>query len=436
MATLNQNPDRVPLSVLNARAAKQTPRERFQDSIKPKPVERKFTTPKVPADTKRAVAAERAKVSEYRQGAADQRRQAAEDKAAQARAFSERADAEQKRRTQKLPTITGATVEDRNMAYANQSTKMQAPRMPLTNSRGQTRRRSGVPLGVLNARLEKQGSGTTFKEMDVETYEGLDAKTRGAVDANTLLQQAISKDRGLVDELDANKDGYVSVKEADTAGGTANYRGNYESVFGKGAPDERLNFAPNTVAALGAMGVAEKGGKVEDYLSGRNLVTEQDMAAGYTKQDGPGRRAEPDGRRARVTQLSGKMTALQDTLAAGRSVLLANADRAQLGTMIDSLREGMMAGAKFDQLSNGTGFNMSSLADEDYRARTMAIEDLYTQMQNAGLSELDMQDDAYISEVLAGNGLNNLDEWKAMLKKKQAGISTEAEAYQSTAGNR
>ena len=103
--------------------------------------------------------------------------------------------------------------------------------------------------------------------------------------------------------------------------------------------------------------------------------------------------------------------------------------------MIDSLREGMMAGAKFDQLSNGTGFNMSSLADEDYRARTMAIEDLYAQMQNAGLSELDMQDDAYISEVLAGNGLNNLDEWKAMLKKKQAGISTEAEAYQSTAGN-
>ena len=292
----------------------------------------------------------------------------------------------------------------------------------------------GQTTGRLLAMANKQGGEqpVQFKQMDEETYAKLDARSKGAVDANTMLEQAIAKDKALLGELDSNGDGRVSVREARTAGPTDNYRSNYESVFGKGESDERLNFAPNTVAALGALGTKDDKGTIESYLSGDNLITDQDLSKGLNVSTE---------RRGRVATLPKNMIALQESLAAGRQVLLDRANPEQMGTMIDSLREGMLRGSDVRTVGQANSdINLNSLVDPEYRNRQSTMSQLYNAIMADNEVPLQerlayMQDDMQMSELLRQYDIDGVDEWKKLLASQTGSINAAANAYQSTAGN-
>ena len=93
-------------------------------------------------------------------------------------------------------------------------------------------------------------------------YEMLSPEQRRAVDVNTELFAAIQSDQdGFDNSSEASNDEYVA---------------RVDELFGEGGRSDR--YAPNTVAALEALGLANpERGDLDNYLSLHGLVTQQDL---------------------------------------------------------------------------------------------------------------------------------------------------------------
>ena len=296
------------------------------------------------------------------------------------------------------------------------------------------RPRSGdKPKGSLRTSSREEVGATreanftpVFREMTWDDYNALDGETRSAVDANSLLQQAVSADKALLETLDLNQDGRVSYAEGRAdygAGDDANYAGNYNRVFdrtpsilkeekprnqlsgragmyagdGVGRNDD-LTYAPNTLAALNLLDIDDSKGRLDDYLSGAAFMTTDDIEAGlHKRKDGSGLPdpANIQGRDAlgvRTTEGMSKLSQQFDsgnTMVDGQlkatSVSGAGADR--LGQLVASLRQGMAEGKSFDALTRfsdtmPTRVDLSALDDPEYAERRGYLDLLYSNIES------------------------------------------------------
>lgn len=223
---------------------------------------------------------------------------------------------------------------------------------------------SAIPRDMARGPGERTRSLTTrepeFREMTWEEYDALDPRTRAAVDANTLLREALDRDASVIEQFDRDGDGRLSMSEAayDLHGedrdplALGNYANNYTGVFGRfqAAEDDPSNwnrsmsYAPNTLAALNFMGLQDDEGGLDDYLSGAAFVTDDDILRNRHRTEGG------TGREAMISNLSLNMESLNTTLAEGR-MMIDNARQstsfatADVSGLVESLSTGMLGGA-------------------------------------------------------------------------------------------
>lgn len=270
--------------------------------------------------------------------------------------------------------------------------------------------------------VESRKSNVTpvFREMTWDEYNALDAETRGAVDANSLLKQATLQDKALLDTLDVNRDGRVSYAEGRAdygADSDTNYGDNYRRAFARGTSyaDERqadidsaiglhappaldeLTYAPNTLAALNLMGVNDGRGSLDEYLNGSAFITEEDIAAGsHKRKEGSNAWDSTPGRADLITRVSEGMARTSEKFDSGEAVIdgqqkavsISGAGEERLSQLVAGLRRDMAAGASFDfQLQDSTSdvlptrVDLSALDDPDYAERRGYLDLLYSNIQ-------------------------------------------------------
>ena len=260
-----------------------------------------------------------------------------------------------------------------------------------------------------------------FKQLTWDEYNALDSDSRAAVDANTLLQKAVLKDRELVGLLDANKDGRVSYSEGRKDYGAKddkNYGENYRRTFSRGTSYgnprqaeidsaigkdalpglDELTYAPNTLAALNLLNINDSKGSIDEYLSGSAFITERDLSknAHKRKEETPAWEVGT-GRDDLISRLTEGMAAVSQKFDAGEAVVggrstalsISGTGDERLSNLVDALRRDMAAGATFDYLTEfdpnasvqPTRVDLSALDDRDYAERRGYLDLLYSNIE-------------------------------------------------------
>lgn len=216
----------------------------------------------------------------------------------------------------------------------------------------------------------RPGNGD-HREMSWEDYEALSPAHRAAVDANSILIEAVEKDKAFISELDQNKDGRVTSAEAKAKD---TYGRNYEALFGppgfarsvnytkgKGvsysAPGDDVTYAPNTLAALRLLEqggfTVDEGDTIDNFLNGGRYVTALDMEEGLASTETPATRTSAN--------LSGSMARLSKALedgmaivngAQGASVSLKYTSPEQQAKLVENIQADMLAGGSFEAAFN------------------------------------------------------------------------------------
>lgn len=256
-----------------------------------------------------------------------------------------------------------------------------------------------------------------FYEMTWEEYDKLDSRSKGAVDANTLLMNAQRSDKNLLGSLDADDDGRLTLREGSKDfGNDRAYDDAYSRVFENRSRDEldllNLTYAPNTLAALNMLNIREPQSTLEQYLGDDMFISDGELKAGYHRADpvekdpklvdpdvlDTGRDTERSlttpglTRNEWITGISGNMTILSEALEQGAGILdgfntpvsVTNAGGDRFSQFVTSLRNDMSRGASFDSIftvsEDGAPVDRVSLAplvDEDFAQNRANMERMY-----------------------------------------------------------
>ena len=329
---------------------------------------------------------------------------------------------------------------------------------------------TGVPqFKVVPGRADVSASRQTgqvqgrFEEMSWEDYNALDPDTRAAVDANTLLREAVDKDTALVTQFDSNKDGRLSYAEGRkhyAARDDKNYDNNYRRVFSRdvsvgnnrsGAPEigerDDLTYAPNTLAVLNLLDLNDGRGVLDDYLNGTAFINADDIKEKrHTRKQGQTsaihNAAGRDALNAAVTAGMQRVTQEFDTGNAfvngeQQALSIENASAEKFGQLVESLRAEMSAGKSFDNLTSLSKYNatpptrvdLSALEDVDYAERRGYLDTTYAAMQ-ADPEDKNMIENREFMQPLLDEYGSNWEEWMRLVDNRKRYPQTRA--YNST----
>ena len=325
------------------------------------------------------------------------------------------------------------------------------------------------PSKLVPSRAEVSASRQTgrvqgrFEEMSWEDYNALDPDTRAAVDANTLLRDAVDKDTALVTQFDSNKDGRLSYAEGRkhyASKDDKNYDNNYRRVFGRGvstgnnqsgAPEiserDDLTYAPNTLAVLNLLDLNDGRGVLDDYLNGTAFINADDIKEKrHARKQGQSsaihNAAGRDALNAAVTAGMQRVTQEFDTGNAfvngeQQALSIENASAEKFGQLVESLRSEMSAGKSFDHLTSLSKYNatpptrvdLSALEDVDYAERRGYLDTTYSAMQ-ADPEDKNMIENREFMQPLLDEYGSNWEEWMRLVDNRKRYPQTRA--YNST----
>ena len=302
-----------------------------------------------------------------------------------------------------------------------------------------------------------------FEEMSWEEYNALDPDTRAAVDANTLLREAVEKDTALVTQFDSNKDGrltYAEGRKHYAAKDDKNYDNNYRRVFSRdvsvgnnrsGAPEigerDDLTYAPNTLAVLNLLDLNDGRGVLDDYLNGTSFINADDIKEKrHTRKQGQTsaihNAAGRDALNAAVTAGMQRVTQEFDTGNAfvngeQQALSVENASAEKFGQLVESLRSEMSAGNSFDHLTSLSKYNaapptrvdLSALEDVDYAERRGYLDTTFAAMQ-ADPDDKNMIENREFMQPLLDEYGSNWEEWMRLVDNRKRYPQTRA--YNST----
>lgn len=314
------------------------------------------------------------------------------------------------------------------------------------------------PVELVPSRAEVSASRQTgrvqgrFEEMTWEEYNALDPDTRAAVDANTLLRDAVDKDTALVTQFDSNKDGrltYAEGRKHYAAKDDKNYDNNYRRVFSRGvsvgnnqsgAPEiaerDDLTYAPNTLAVLNLLDLNDGRGVLDDYLNGTAFINADDIKEKrHTRKQGQTsaihNAAGRDALNAAVTAGMQRVTQEFDTGNAfvngeQQALSVENASAEKFGLLVESLRAEMSAGKSFDNLTSLSKYNaapptrvdLSALEDVDYAERRGYLDTTYAAML-ANPEDKNMIENREFMQPLLDEYGSNWEEWMRLVDNRK-----------------
>ena len=302
-----------------------------------------------------------------------------------------------------------------------------------------------------------------FEEMSWEDYNALDPETRAAVDANTLLREAVDKDTALVTQFDSNKDGRLSYAEGRkhyAARDDKNYDNNYRRVFSRGTSVDPnrprgseigelndLTYAPNTLAVLNMLDLNDSRGVIDDYLNGTAFINADDIKEKrHARKDGKADFGfDAVGRDVLNTAITEKMQRVTQEFDTGNAFVngeqqalsIENASAEKFGQLVESLRAEMSAGNSFDHLTTLSKYNatpptrvdLSALEDVDYAERRGYLDTTYAAMQ-ADPEDKNMIENREFMQPLLDEYGSNWEEWMRLVDNRKRYPQTRA--YNST----
>ena len=302
-----------------------------------------------------------------------------------------------------------------------------------------------------------------FEEMSWDEYNSLDPETRAAVDANTLLREAVDKDTALVTQFDSNKDGRLSYAEGRkhyAARDDKNYDNNYRRVFSRGTSVDPnrprgseigelndLTYAPNTLAVLNMLDLNDSRGVIDDYLNGTAFINADDIKEKrHARKDGKADFGfDAVGRDVLNTAITEKMQRVTQEFDTGNAFVngeqqalsIENASAEKFGQLVESLRAEMSAGKSFDHLTSLSKYNatpptrvdLSALEDVDYAERRGYLDTTFAAMQ-ADPDDKNMIENREFMQPLLDEYGSNWEEWMRLVDNRKRYPQTRA--YNST----